>query len=148
MTHYSLKPLHVDLRLSRLLAALLGGVGLGACLVLALMPLPLWLVLPFCLAGVLATLHVMACDVLLRLPASIIALEVTAKGELRCATRAGEWHAATVLGSSTVTPWLTVLNLKLEDRRFARHVVLTPDRVAAEDFRRLRVWLKWGSPSA
>jgi toxin CptA len=145
MAHYSLKPIHADLRPSRWLAGLLGGVCLGACLVLAMMPLPAWLVLPACLLSLLATLHVLARDALLRLPASIDALEVTVKSELRCKLRSGEWHMATALGSSTVTPWLTVLNLKLPGHRFACHVVLTPDRLDAEQFRRLRVWLKWGS---
>ncbi|HQR60268.1 MAG TPA: hypothetical protein PLH03_02765 [Methylophilaceae bacterium] len=146
MGHYSLKPSHVGLRPSRLLAGLLGGVSLGACLVLVAMPLPPWLVLAFCLANVGATLHAMARDALLWLPTTIVALEVTAKSELRCMTRAGEWHMATVLGSSTVMPWLTVLNLKVPGHRFARHVVLTPDRVDADEFRRLRAWLKWARP--
>jgi toxin CptA len=42
-------------------------------------------------------------------------------------------------------PWLTVLNLKLPGKRLVRHVILLPDALDENEFRRLRVWLRWGS---
>jgi len=58
-------------------------------------------------------------------------------------TLAGVWHEAVLLGSSFVAPHLTVLNLKPAGGRLAKHLVILPDAIDAEDFRRLRVWLKW-----
>jgi len=33
--------------------------------------------------------------------------------------------------------------LKPAGSRLAKHLVILPDAIDAEDFRRLRVWLKW-----
>ena len=84
-------------------------------------------------------------DALLRLPGSVVALEVTSQGHLRCQCRSGEWLDAAVCGNSFVTPWLTVLNLRLPGKRCARHALVLPDSADGEMFRRLRVWLRWGS---
>ncbi len=45
-----------------------------------------------------------------------------------------------------VAPWLVVLRWRPEGSRFARTVLLPPDAVEAEAFRRLRVLLRWGGP--
>jgi len=74
----------------------------------------------------------------------IIALRVNVKGELSIQQRDGSWQEAALLGTSFVTPWLTILNLRFSARRWPQHVVLTPDALPQDDFRRLRVWLKWG----
>jgi toxin CptA len=143
--NYSLKPIHVDLRTSRALAALLGAGCLVACALVVILPLPVWLASLAILAGVLATSRALMLHALLLRPSSVVRIEVTASGEMRCTMRSGEMVAATVLGSSTVMPWLTVLNLELPGKRLARHAILLPDAVEADEFRRLRVWLRWGS---
>jgi toxin CptA len=64
-------------------------------------------------------------------------------------TRRGERIACALLGSSFVAPYLTVLELKpLNDTRGSHRlrpcsVVILPDAIAEEDFRRLRVLLRW-----
>lgn len=148
MTHYSLKPVRLSLRPSLPLAVLLGAVTLGATAVVVWMPIPAWLALAVCLVIVPTAFHAIRRDALLRPPAAITVLEVTSSGELRCQVGTGDWLSARILDSSTVMPWLTVLNLKLPGRFLACHVLVTPDRVDAEEFRRLRVWLKWGSREA
>lgn len=55
----------------------------------------------------------------------------------------GVWLEVKLLPNSFVSPYLTVLNLSLEGERRARHVVLLPDVMDAEQFRQLRVWLRW-----
>ncbi len=142
--HYNVKPLHVSLRPSRLLAMLLGFATVGSIFLVMLLPLPLWLRLPLALMTICATLYPILRDALLRLPRSIMALEVSVSSQLRCMVRSGDWHEVQVLGSSYVTPWLTVLNLKVEGSRLVRHVVLLPDTAEEAMLRRLRVWLKWG----
>jgi toxin CptA len=73
----------------------------------------------------------------------IVALRVNVKGEFFIQQRDGDWLQAVLLGTSFVAPYLTVLNLRLSNKRWPQHVVLMPDTVPADAFRRLRVWLKW-----
>ena len=83
--------------------------------------------------------------VALRAAESIVGLEITAAGGFSYLTRCGAWHVCELLGTSYVSPQLTILNLRAEGRCFVRHVVLVPDNVEARDFRRLRTWLRWAS---
>ncbi len=71
-------------------------------------------------------------------------LEISDDGALSFQTRRGEWCEGTLLGSRFVSPYLTILNIGIEGKFFARHVVIMPDTVHAEDFTRLRVRLRWG----
>ena len=143
--HYSVKPLAVSLRPSRLLALLLGGACLGAVALLLLLPLPGWGKALATAAMLGGGWHALRRHAWLRAAQSIRGIEVNVRGELRCRTPAQDWQPAQVLGSSTVTPWLVVLNLRFEGRRLARHAVLLPDSADAATLRRLRVWLRWGA---
>jgi toxin CptA len=105
------------------------------------MPLPLWLKLGLgILAAASGIYHVM--DALLRLPWSLVGLELNGRGELHMLHRDGQKQRVTVSPGSVVTPTLTLLNLKSGNRR-QRHMLITPDRVDPEAFRQLRVWLRW-----
>ena len=48
-----------------------------------------------------------------------------------------------MLSSSFVSPSLTVLNLRVAGAARPRHLVILPDNVEKETFRRLRVLLRW-----
>jgi len=74
--------------------------------------------------------------------AGLRTLELNAKGGARCQDALGRWHEAEILPGSYVSAWLTVVNLGASGRR-RRSLVLLPDAAAAEDLRRLRVWLRW-----
>lgn len=140
-----MKTIHATLRPSRWLAVLLGAAGVIACVLVAMLPILLWGKLVFGAVAMLCTFYHISRHALLRMPGAITALEVSSEGAMRCMTRDGDWTNADVLGDSFVTPWLTVLNLRLPERRFARHLVVLPDAVDAEAYRGLRVWLRWGS---
>lgn len=81
---------------------------------------------------------------LLRQPGSIVRLELTDRERIRLQTQVGAWYSGRILGSSTVDPWLTVLNIRRDDQRWPAHVVLMSDSLDPAVFRRLRVWLRWG----
>ena len=53
-----------------------------------------------------------------------------------------EFSVVELLPGATVHPWLTVLRLKTEENRILP-LILTTDSLAADDFRRLRVFLRW-----
>ncbi len=65
-----------------------------------------------------------------------------------CRRASGEWGECEVLGSTYVMPFLTILNLRDGDSGALRRVTLLPDSLEADDFRQLRVWLRWKKDSA
>lgn len=88
---------------------------------------------------------------LLLLPWSWVVLNVNVKNELQLTCRDGARFAGTVCADSVVTPYLTVLYFKLHHAGFIRRlltsrIVILPDMVDAENYRQLRVWLRWGQP--
>jgi toxin CptA len=50
---------------------------------------------------------------------------------------------ATVLPSTMVTPTQTVLHYRMTGSRRTRVITILTDSMHADDFRHLRVWLKW-----
>jgi toxin CptA len=80
---------------------------------------------------------------LLLTPDSAVAIEIGSDNMLSVQTCRGEWSECEVLGNTYVTPYLTVLNLRQSGRRANRRIVILPDSIDAEDFRKLRVWLRW-----
>lgn len=108
-----------------------------------LAPLPHWfavLLMPLFLGS---AWHTLRRDGFRTLRQSLIALRLDADCRCEFQTRTGAWHEAALLGSSFISPYLTVLNLKPAGGRLVKYLVILPDTVDAEDFRRLRVWLKW-----
>lgn len=128
---------------SRRLSGLLVGMHGFASTLLWLTPLPQWLaflLMPILLGSAWRSLR---RDGLRTLPHSLVALRIDADCRCEFQTRTGTWHEAALLGSSFVAPYLAVLNLKPAGGRLVKPMVILPDAVNAEDFRRLRVWLKW-----
>lgn len=80
---------------------------------------------------------------LLRSPGSIVTFDLSEEMACTLETRRGDRIVCTLLGSSFVAPYLTVLNLKPSDRFFTRSVVILADGIDAEQFRQLRVLLRW-----
>lgn len=138
-----METLHIVMGPSRRLTVGLAAMHVFAGAMLCLSLLPLWLVLPAmpALAGSLVFYLRREC---LRLsPAAVVSVSLHPDCRCEFQTRDGEWHEAALLGTSFVAPYLTVLNLKPFDGRLVRHVVIAPDNVDAEYFRKLRVLLKW-----
>jgi hypothetical protein len=48
-----------------------------------------------------------------------------------------------LLDGSFVAPWLVVVSWRPDGARMARAIVVAPDAVGEQDFRRLRVLLRW-----
>ena len=128
---------------SHLLAAILSVAHAVAIALVLSVDLPLWIKLvATALLSVQATI-VVRRQALLRGRGAATAIEITSDHKLNLETRAGGWREYAVLGSTYVTPCLTILNLREPGNRLARRIVLLPDSLHAEDFRKLRVWLRW-----
>ena len=80
---------------------------------------------------------------LLRAQQSVIALTIEDQERCTLQTRSGAILPARILGSTYVTSSLTVISAKPTGAHRSRHVLLLKDSIASEDFRRLRVILRW-----
>jgi toxin CptA len=108
----------------------IGAVATAA--LLAAMPLALEL-RAFGLAWIAAS----AVSALRRLrPGLRLALD--ARGDIQVGAVAGA-----IAPGCFVAPWLTIVRWRPAGARLDHTLVLTPDRMPAEDFRRIRVMLRW-----
>ena len=74
-------------------------------------------------------------------PKSIVSLSLRGDGQLEFSRRDGTRGEARVHPHTTVTAQLVVLLLRQAGR--SEVLVLMPDALASEDFRLLRLWLRW-----
>lgn len=140
--------LQIAIKPSRQLALLLCLAHAAAAAAVLVIELPLWLSIVLVLAVGTSGGTYLHRSALLRGGGAIVGLEINDGRTLSYQMRGGEWHEGMLLGSSFVSPYLTILNIRTEGRFLARHVVIMPDCVDAEDFRRLRVQLRCGAHEA
>ncbi|MBS1188951.1 MAG: hypothetical protein H6R10_743 [Rhodocyclaceae bacterium] len=77
----------------------------------------------------------------LRMP-KVTAVRLFGDGRMAYRQAGGEeFLAAELLAGATVHPWLTVFRLKSAESTTT--VAVLPDSTTGEEFRRLRVWLRW-----
>lgn len=127
----------VRLRRSRLLGGMVVAVALIGLLAVSAMPWPLQIRI---MLGAVTAL--VAIQVIRALSPRVEALRIDCDGHLTCqAIGESGFVPAHLLPGATVHPWLTVLHLAIEDDAWL--LVVAPDSVAPEEFRRLRVWLRW-----
>lgn len=137
-------PVFIRLHRSSFLARAGVGIYLLGALFVAVTPLPLWgkIALLSCVAlfGLLSWKQYQTClkrlnfNLVLNLPdASNCGLGYFASDEQ------SELCPLELLSGSVLHPWLTVLPLCLEGKKHT--LIILPDSIKAEDFRRLRVFL-------
>ena len=131
-------PYPIRLHRSRQLDLLLSCAHAGALAAAALTALPGWLRLALATA-ILASAWL--CLRRLSGDKRCCRLALRADGRLDFERADGITGVASVLAQSTVSAWLTVLLLSLSGRREA--LCILPDMLSPEDFRVLRLWLRW-----
>lgn len=134
---------------SVMLASALSTLHLAAAGLLWIVPMPVPGKLLLTGAVAVSLIYYMARDASLHAPHSIVALEIRDGGCVLLQTRRGEWLEGELLGSSYVSPRLTIVNFRPHGRWATRRVILVPDNVDSEDFRHLRTRLRWreGDPA-
>lgn len=90
-----------------------------------------------------ALVYYLRRDALLLLPSSPVGLRVE-EGSATMFTRGGSELSGKIASDSLVTSVLTILNFSRQEAGKMRSVVIFPDSMDKEDFRKLRVLLKWG----
>ena len=136
--------LRLTLRPSPALAIIFTLAHTTAAGTLVPLDLPAWAKVILALAIVASLAHAALRYALLKGAGCLTAIELREGDRAAAQTRDGTWHQARVLGTSYVSPLLSVINLRLDGRMFARHMLIVPDNADAEYFRRLRVLLRWG----
>jgi toxin CptA len=137
--------LKLSIKRSRYLVWLLLLAHAGAMALLWPLAMPAWGKTMIILAVIASLMFFLGHVALLSAPEAVIAVEIRESGEITVKNRRDEWRECRLSGDSFVSAWLTIMVLAQEGRRIARYVVITPDNVDAEDFRRLRVWLRWAA---
>ena len=129
-------PIVIGLHRSILLSILLVLMHAVAAACLVVLPWP-WL-----LRGVLLLAVCCSLGYALRSP-GIVGLRLAARDRLECLRANGDHVSATVLADSTVFSRLIVLRLRVGEEARVSSLVLLPDQMPAEQFRVLRLWLRW-----
>jgi hypothetical protein len=129
-------PVFIELRRSRLLAGALyvmHGAAAGA-----------FLVVPWPLVARIGCLIVLAVSLVYSLrPPCIVSFRLYRDGVVECVLSDGVCLLANPLPDTTVFSWLVVLRLGVEDGKRVISLPLLPDHLSREEFRVLRLWLRW-----
>ena len=136
MTRFALQP-------SRYLTLVLSIAHVASVALVLALHLPLAVIVVLCALIVASFVHAVLHHALLLTPHAIVGGHLAGAAEASLKRRDGRVIPADILGTTYVTPYLTVLNVQERGARLARNVVLMPDNVDAEAFRRLRVLLRW-----
>jgi toxin CptA len=133
----------VTLKSSPYLTIVLTTAHVACAALLIPLEMPLWLKVSMAFVLTLSLVHSLVEHALRRGRSSLIGLELRDEDRAAVQTPDGEWHDARVLPTTYVSPVLTVINLRIPPAILARHAVIVPDAIRAEDFRQLRVSLRW-----
>lgn len=147
-----MKPIQIDFKPSSSLGLIIFAMGSGASAIILNLPaLNAQIKLLLVMMTLVAVIYHICRYGLLMLPWSCVALKINSKNQLQVIYRNGRLVCVDVCRDTVVTPYLTVINCKAHDANFfarllALHIVILPDMLDAENFRQLRVWLRWGKP--
>jgi toxin CptA len=138
--------LRVSVKHSRYLVAACACVHIAAITTLFPLQLPLAAKLGIALALTLSLTHSVWRFALLASPESIVGIELTDSEHGSIQFAKGAWCDGRVLPTTYVTPMLTVINMRVNGSRRVRHAIIVADNMDADDFRKLRVVLRWAYP--
>lgn len=130
-------PITIGLRRSRFLAVGLSLLTLLATLVAVGFPRSTTVQLLFC-----GLIWVSAGLIWWQLRPKFAAIRLERGGQVLISHHGGEFLPAKILPGATVHPWLTVVRFKAEEAATCR-LIVTVDSLNQQDFRRLRVFLRW-----
>ena len=141
MSKKSSNNLIVRLKVSVGLTVVLGLLHLGAGVLLLVVPLPTLLRTALLVAALLSLIHVLTQHAFRRRSGSIVALRLNNDGDLTVkASGEKKWRAATINGRF-VHRWMVLLSMRVTGQRLSTRLVLAPDAVEPDVFRRLRAAL-------
>jgi toxin CptA len=136
--------IELGIRPSIVLFWVLGSMSLLGVVCLAVLPWP-WRLLSW-LMLLAAAGHAILQHGLRRLKHSVVTLQLKPDNSVSILLKDGRRQAVRIMPSTVVTPLLSVVHYRLQESAWywpMRHVLILADAVDAEDYRRLRVHLRW-----
>ena len=134
--YYTLRPSYLFALLYTLFSAF-------ALVSLWQLPLPMMAVLVVSMVVLGGGGYRLLLDAALRLQDSCVAFNLEEGGAITLALRNGKQLPGKISPDSLVARNLVILNIVLTGQRGRRSLILLPDAMGAESFRRLRVALRW-----
>jgi hypothetical protein len=134
---------HVVLHASRIAGAAIGVAALATLVVVLILPLPAWQHAVACaivLAWAWIAFHVVA---LRKGPYAVTEVRLAPDLVLVVHRGDGRLTAGHVRSSTFVAAWLTSIVWRPDGARFSRAILIVPDMLPPDDFRRLRVMLRY-----
>jgi toxin CptA len=134
--------LRIQVGKSRLLAMTLAAAHAiaVACMFVSLPP---GVALPGAAVIAASAIHHLRLHALQLSDGAIVELLLRESGSCELLTRGGMTLTGRVQGSTFVSPWLIVINIRLDPGRHRRSLVLVRGSAATEALRKLRVWLRY-----
>lgn len=139
---------YYTLRASRRLILLLAILCLLSLIILGNLARLQYLVVGLMLAISFSLFYVLMRDASLRLRHSCVAIRLEDEDKIVLVLRDGRHLSGRLRQSSLVTPYMVLLNIVLTGRGGRRSLLILPDGMKIDTFRRLRVALRWGSGGA
>ncbi|BCK87909.1 hypothetical protein MIZ01_1706 [Sideroxyarcus emersonii] len=135
---------YFKLRPSRSLALYLFILCAAAILALWQLPLPTSVLLASTLLILCWGGYYLVLSANLRMGRSCVAFRLEEQEGVVLVRRDGRHLSCKMAPDSLVTPYLVILNVVPGERRWRRQLLILPDAIGEESFRRLRVALRWG----
>lgn len=139
----------VSLKPSLVILGCLIGISILSIMALMLAHLSLKMLVSLTVTVIIATIYGLLQTVWMLLPWSWVQVDLNHDNNLLLMNKRQQRYAVQLLRTSVNHQWLVVLHFNASDKRiwFNNTLMLTPWQVTdANQFRRLRVWLKWGNP--
>ena len=141
---YSEEAVRATLGASRAAAAALAVMALSTAGLLVAIPGPAAMRILIATAVLCAGIEAIHSVALRRGARGVRAALVRRSREIEVDFADGQRRHGVLRDGSFVAPWLTLVRWRPEGARFDRSIVVVPGMLPEEDFRRLRVLLRWG----
>lgn len=135
---------HFKLRPSRTLVLIFLTLCLSALVSIWMLPFPGLVLLVLSLIVLCWGGYCLLFDAGLRMENSCVALRLEDGEGIVLVLRNGSHLTFRLSADSLVTPYVVILNVARNEQHKGRSVVIMPDTMGVESFRRLRVLLRWG----
>ncbi len=135
---------HFKLRPSRFLTALFFILCCASLVSLWTLPLPTMALLALTLLVLVWSSYCLSRYAFLRTDDACVAFRLEEDSGIVLVLRNGSHMMCKLSNDSLVTSLVIILNVEANEQRRGRSVLIFPDTMGADSFRRLRVALKWG----
>ena len=147
-----MKPIRVNFKPSFIACVLFAAVTISALCIVMLQTFAWQIKLIACVMIAGMGVYTICQHGLLVLHGSCVAILINQKNQIQLLLKDDRLVEVTLLPNSVMTTSLTILNGQPKEafgwqRLLTHHILIFADCVDAEQYRQLRVWLRWGYPA-